>query len=106
MNNDIPEYHNFYSFFNSPTKTELRIFLEQNGWTIRKESWNDFECTNDWSELYLHADEINPLLNGAIANSKINYQKLVDLFCGINAKFQAELYDKDKILLKSDKILV
>src|ERR1700741_5424761 len=103
MNNEIPEYNNFYSYFNSPTKTELRLFLEQNGWVIRKESWSDFECTNDWSELYLHADETNPLLNGAIANSETNYQKLVDLFYSIGAKFQAELYDKDKIMLKSDK---
>ncbi len=104
MNNDIPQYNNFYSFFNSPTKAELKIFLEQNGWVTRKESWNDFECANDWSELYLHGDDINPLLNGTIANSETNYQKLIDLFCSINAKFQTELYDKDKTLLKSDKI--
>jgi hypothetical protein len=58
----------FHSFFTNVTKTQLKVLLETNGWIIRKESWNDFECTNEWSELHLVAEECNPLLNGLIAN--------------------------------------
>ena len=81
------------------------MLLETNGWTIRKESWADFECTNEWSNLHLVADESAPLLNGAIADPETNYPKLVEMFYNIQAKFQAELYDKEKVMLRCDKNL-
>lgn len=105
MNNNFPEYDNFDSFFTNVTKTKLRVLLETNGWTIRKESWDDFECRNEWSELHLVSEENNPLLNGAIADPETNYQKLIEMFHNIQAKFQAELYDKEQVMLRCDKNL-
>lgn len=104
MNNDFPNYVNFYSSFSSPTKSELKELLEQNGWTSRKESWEDFELTNEWSEFNLHADESKPLLTGTIRNPEPNYKTLVDLFRKANAKFSSELYDKDNTLIYNDNV--
>lgn len=103
MNNDFPNYVNFYSTFDSPTKQELKKLLEQNGWISRKESWEDFELTNEWSELSLLAEETNPLLTGTIKNPKTNYKILISLFYKAEAKFTAELYDENKILIFNDK---
>ena len=91
--------------FDSPTKHELKLLFEQNGWTSRKESWEDFELTNEWSELVLFAEEAKPLLEGTINNPEINYKTMIDLLCKAGAKFSAELYDENKVLLYSDKII-
>ena len=105
MNNDFPDFVNFYSSFDSPTKDGLKRLLEQNGWTSRKESWEDFELTNDWSEFNLLADERQPLLTGTIQKPETNYKILVDIFRKADAKFSAELYDKNKTLIFNDKTI-
>jgi hypothetical protein len=103
MKTDFPNYVNFYSSFINPTKTELKEFLERNGWKIRLESWNDFEVTNSWAELNLLGEETSALLKGTIINPKINYKKMIALFESIDAKFQAELYNEDESILFQDK---
>ena len=105
METEFPDYVNFYSTFSSPTKTLLKELLERNGWKIRKESWNDFECTNDWAEMNLLGDENNVLFKGIIANPEDNYKIIITLFESINARFQSELYNKDGSVLFQDKIL-
>jgi len=105
MKTEFPDYVNFYSTFNSPTKTELKELLEKNGWKIRMESWTDFECSNDWGEMNLVGDEFNSLLKGTIMNPKVNYKKLIALFESIDAKFQAELYNENQTILYQDKTL-
>lgn len=105
MYSNFPECNNFYSFFTNVTKTELRDLLESNGWKIRKESWDDYECINEWSELHLINEENNPLLNGVIANPETNYQILIDMFHLIQANFQTEFYDNEQVMLRCDKNL-
>ncbi|MDI9312067.1 MAG: hypothetical protein QM535_17770 [Limnohabitans sp.] len=102
MKTDFPNYVNFYATFISPTKTELKELFEKNGWKIRKESWEDFEFTNEWSELNLIRDENNPILKGTILNPEINYKTLFELLCNLGAKFQSELYDENSLLLRQD----
>lgn len=104
MKNEFPKYVNFYSSFESPTKLELKEFLENNGWKSRKESWEDFELTNDWCELNLIADETKPLLKGTIKNPNTNYKNLINLLKKSGAKFSAELYDEENVLIYNDKI--
>nr|WP_294937204.1 hypothetical protein [uncultured Flavobacterium sp.] len=105
MQNNLPNLVNFYASINFPTKNEVKKLLEQNGWKTRKESWEDFECTNEWSELNLLADENNPILKGILLNPEINYKKMVQLLYYFGAKFQAELYDEDNVLLYQDSNL-
>lgn len=104
MKNELPDYVNFYSSFESPTKQKLKELLEQNGWKSRKESWNDFELTNDWCELNLIADETKPLLKGTIKDPKTNYKNLIEFLRQSGAKFSAELYDEKNVLIYNDKI--
>lgn len=89
--------------FDSPTKHELKDLLERNGWTSRKESAEDFELKNEWSEFNLLAGETQPLLKGTIKDSETNYKILVGLFRKAQARFIAELYDKDNVLIYGDK---
>jgi hypothetical protein len=105
MHNDFPDFTNFYSSFDSPTKHGLKGLLEQHGWTSRKESWEDFELINEWSEFNLHANETKPILTGTIKVPEINYKILLELFRNANAKFIAELYDKDHVLIYNDKTI-
>jgi hypothetical protein len=102
MQNNFPDFVNFYSTFYSPTKNEIKNLLTENGWKIRKESWGDFECSNEWSEFNLLGDENNPILKGTILNSETNYKILVQFLNTINARFQSELYDEDNFLLHQD----
>lgn len=105
MKTKFPNYVNFYSTFSSPTKTELKQLLETNGWKIRKESWKDFECRNDWAEMNLFGDENNALFKGMIMNPEENYKKILTLFGSFEAKFQAELYNEDGSVLYEDRSL-
>jgi len=72
MNNISTNYVNFYSIFSSPTKTEFKELFEKNGWTIRMESWTDFEFSNDWAIKNLIGDETNALLKGTIIRPQVN----------------------------------
>lgn len=103
MKYEIPNQPNFYSSFVSPTKTEIKKLLEQNGWKIRKQSLDDFECSNDWAELNLVAYRTYTLLNGSIANPNKNFNILLDIFKAINCKFQMELYDENQNIVLENK---
>ena len=105
VNTDFPNYINFYSVFDLPSKNALKQLLEENGWACRKESWKDFELKNEWSELSLIGEEVNPILTGTIKQSEINYKNLIAFFYGINAKFSAELYNEKKDLIYIDKTI-
>lgn len=103
MSNFFPDYDNFYSFFTNVTKTKIRVILESTEWTIRKESWNDFEFVNEWSELHLASEESSPILSGVITDPETNFQKLIDVFKNFQVNFQAELYDKEQVIVRCYK---
>ena len=103
MNDDFPNYVNFYSSFDSPTKQELKRLLEQNGWASRKESRQDFELTNEWSEFNLLADETKPLLTGTIKDPENNYKALIDLFRNSKLNFQLNFMTKIKFSFTTTK---
>ena len=72
MENEFPNHVNFYATFKSPTKKLLKELLERKRWKIRKENWNDFECTTEWAAMNLLGDENNVLLHGIIVNPRDN----------------------------------
>lgn len=101
MQKEFPDYVNFYSSFDNKSPKELKELLERNGWKSRKESWEDFELYNQWSELNLLKDNNNSLLKGSIKTNE-NYETLLDIFRKESVKFLAELYDENGELITSE----
>ena len=99
MNNAFPDYPNFYCSFTSPSQIEIKHFFEQNGWKIRKQGFDEFECSNEWAELNLVTSQSYTLLNGIIANPIENFKVLIEFFKAIDARFQAELYDEHQNII-------
>ena len=95
----VPAYNNFYALFTGVTKTEVKNAFIRNNWGCSKESWFDFELTNDWAELVLHGDESEPLLSGAVVHNETNIEFLDRLFKSLTTKFVYEFYDSEGILL-------
>ena len=99
MNNIFPDFVNFYSIIESPSKIEIKNRFYNDSWKIRKESFYDFEIANEWAELNLIGENSNLILTGMISNPDVNYKVLINFMTEIDAKFTAELYDKNNLLL-------
>ena len=80
----------------------IKSLLENHGWKIRKESWYDFDCSNEFAQMTLFENETYTFLTGIIKNPEINYKKIISLFESIDIKFQAELYDENNNILFED----
>lgn len=93
---DVPEENNFYAAFKNIDKTRLKNLFEQNGWSIRKSGFKDFELMNSWAELILEGNENEPLLNGKVAFHKNNIILLDNLFNAVGGEHLYEFYDKEK----------
>jgi hypothetical protein len=95
----IPDYNNFYASFQRVTKAEVKNILIRNNWGCAKESWFDFNLTNDWSELILHGDETEPLISGAVYYSHTIIEILDRIFNLLPGSFVYEFYDAENLLL-------
>jgi hypothetical protein len=100
---EIPDENNFYASFTNTDKTKLKELLEQNGWTIRKSSWTDFELGNSWTELTLQGSDNEPLLSGRVAFHKDNIILLTNLFDSLDGQYKYEFYDKQKNIILEKK---
>ena len=98
-----PEENNFYASFGIvPLLSIVRLF-ENQGWTIRKAGWTEWEMTNPWSELHLESGNQGVLLNGAVAFRPDTIDSLNYLLDRVGAAYQYEFYDDQKNLLLEKK---
>ena len=95
----IPDYNNFYAAFYGVTKADVRNAFVKNNWSCTKESWFDFEITNDWAELVLFGDESEPLISGAVDYNNSNVEAFDRLFNLLAGSFVYEFYDNNGALL-------
>ncbi len=100
---EIPEGNNFYAYFENTNKDKLKELFTQNGWTIRKSSWTDFEIENAWSEFSLEGDNEQPLLSGRVLFNSDYIALLNNLFDRLDCKYQYEFYDNEKNLILEKK---
>jgi len=99
----LPDGNNFYAAFKAASKDQIREAFISYGWQCRKESWEDFELTNDWSELVLHGNVNEPLIAGAVIFNPANVEKLEAILTNIDGQYQFEFYDEQKSLLLERK---
>lgn len=95
-NRVLPRENNFYASFYNVSKTKIKDIFELNNWTCRKESWNDFEFRNSWTELILEGEDNKPLLNGMVAYHQDNLQALNKIFNSLEVQYRYEFYDEKK----------
>jgi AAA+ ATPase superfamily predicted ATPase len=96
----MPQKTNFYAAFSGTSKKAIISAFEQQEWTCRKKNWlSEFVLFNSWSELNLHGDENDPLLNGLVAYHPDNIAILDRIFDVAGGLFMYEFYDEhDNIL--------
>lgn len=90
----MPENNNCYAELMLPSTEIVIVKFQQEGWSVKKCSFTDFEMRNNWSELTLAKTDNELLLHGAVAfhQDNINIIKnILDSFdCGYNLEFYQE----------------
>jgi hypothetical protein len=99
----MPERSNFYASFNNINKHKIKETFELFGWTSRKESWTDFELTNDWAKLVLDGADNEPLLHGIVAFNSDTIKVFDEIFNTLRVQYTYEFYDSQKSLILTKK---
>jgi hypothetical protein len=100
MNNEIPDFNNFYSYIKgTPIESVVKIFLNS-GWSAKSSAWGEWKLHNEWSDFILtEAASGELLLNGAVVFDKPNIDKLEKIFAVIGGEYNYEFYDINQTLL-------
>jgi hypothetical protein len=105
MDNQIPNFSNFYSSLTTAlSKQCIAELFEPLGAKIRKCGWHEWEVRLPWAEFIIES-EAPVLLHGEIADVQSNALRLVAVLRDAGIQFTAECYDEsDKLLekLRSD----
>ena len=84
----------------APSPADTMVRLRRLGWSVRKASWLEFDCSVDWCEVLLAPvddDELN--LSGAVDPDRLD--DLADALATVGLEGHLELYDADGRLTRT-----
>src|SRR5215203_3649447 len=100
MNNNTPDFNNFYSYINGVSIDTVASIFANSGWAAKCSAWGEWKLCNEWSDFILAktaSDEL--LLNGAVVFDKTNIDKIEKAFAIMKGEYACEFYDINKNLV-------